>query len=142
MDGECRGGGQYTVRSYYSLVRAMNKLTFAKMRYANLARLDDIFHPIDEWNACEWACAMAGEAGEVCNAVKKMKRMETGSTTEGDPTNYTDAIDAIGSEIADTILYLDLLAARLSIDIGHEVCKKFNEVSERRKSRITLNAES
>ena len=38
------------------------------------------WHPggLAEWSALEWAGAMAGEAGEACNAAKKLKRIETG----------------------------------------------------------------
>ena len=38
------------------------------------------WHPggLEEWSPLEWAGAMAGEAGEACNAAKKLKRLETG----------------------------------------------------------------
>ena len=86
----------------------------------------------------EWACAMAGEAGEVCNAVKKLKRLANGTNTAKDPQTEVEAIAAISGEIADTICYLDLLAARLGINLSDAIRKKFNEVSVRMGSPVVL----
>lgn len=81
---------------------------------------------------------MAGEAGETCNAVKKLRRLEDGTNTDKDPQTKIEAIKAIGSELADTIIYCDLLAARLGLDLSVEVQAKFNEVSRRMNCLIRL----
>jgi hypothetical protein len=67
----------------------------------------------------DWACALAGETGEACNLIKKLRR--------GDAIDTED----IGKELADVVIYADLLAARLGIDLGEAVVQKFNEVSDR-----------
>lgn len=39
-------------------------------------------------------------------------------------------VESTGEEIADTIIYLDLLAARLGINLSDAIIKKFNKVSD------------
>lgn len=111
-------------------------LTFNELRKANLARVivfrngkGELSHGetgVMSWTPAEWACAMAGEAGETCNAVKKLFRGDFYGGSEGDAQ-----IAKIGEEIADTVIYADLLAARLEINLGNAVAHKFNRVSER-----------
>ena len=109
----------------------MTSLTFAGLREANVTRCEDVFHPLMFWSLPEWACAMAGEAGEACNVVKKMNRGDyDGKTLLGQAD--------LAAELADVVIYLDLLAARAGIDLGEAVREKFNIVSERRGSKICL----
>ena len=103
----------------------MIELTFNGLRKANVVRCESVFHLLNCWSPSEWACALAGEAGETCNAVKTLNR--------GDGT-----VEAIAAELADTVIYADLLAARLGIDLGAAVRAKFNEVSEKRGSTVRL----
>ena len=50
-------------------------MTFAELRAANVdERLRELFHPLEDWNALEWAGAMCGEAGEAANLCKKLRR--------------------------------------------------------------------
>jgi NTP pyrophosphatase (non-canonical NTP hydrolase) len=72
---------------------------------------------------------MAGECGEVCDAVKKLRRLADGTNTAKDPQTEHEAIDVIADELADLVIYADLLAARLGIDLGQSVQDKFNAVS-------------
>jgi NTP pyrophosphatase (non-canonical NTP hydrolase) len=81
---------------------------------------------------------MAGEAGEVCNAVKKLRRLEDGTNPAKDPQTESEAIKDIGAELADTVIYCDLLAARLGLDLSVEIRAKFNEVSRRMNSSVRL----
>ena len=110
------------------------------LRFANVKRCEEVFHPLHHWSPTDWACAMAGEAGEVCNAVKKLRRLADGTNTAKDPQTESECLKAIGSEIADTVIYLDLLAARLGLDMSYEVECKFNEVSRRMNSSVRLGA--
>lgn len=74
---------------------------------------------------------MAGEAGEACNIVKKLNRERDGIIGN---TKSVDALRAdLADEIADTLIYLDLLAAREGIDLAEAVITKFNTVSEKYK---------
>ena len=101
--------------------------SFRMLRSANVARCEAAFHPLRSWSPTDWACAMAGECGEVCDQIKKLRR--------GDQPSK----DAIASELADVIIYADLLAARLDIDLGEAVYEKFNEVSRRVGSDLHLS---
>jgi NTP pyrophosphatase (non-canonical NTP hydrolase) len=116
----------------------MSELSFHDLRKANVHRCEEVFHPVAAWTPAEWACAMAGEAGEACNAVKKLKRVADGTNTAKDPQTEAQAIHAIAAELADTIIYADLLAARLGIDLDKAVREKFNIVSERMSAMVRL----
>lgn len=86
---------------------------------------------LEEWGVADWSNAMAGEAGEVCNAVKKLRRIETGTQQANGPRTREEAVAEIAKEIGDTYLYLDLLAQRLGINIEDAIRDTFNRVSER-----------
>ena len=116
----------------------MSDLSFIDLRLANVKRCEQVFHKLHDWTPAEWAVAMAGECGEACNAVKKLRRVADGTNTAKDPQTHEEAVAAIAAELADTIIYADLLAARLGIDLGDAVVAKFNVVSDRMKSSVTL----
>lgn len=105
----------------------MAKLTFGFFRAINTYRCRKAFgRQINEWSPAEWACALAGEVGELCNKIKKQFR-----DGQGKPLGDVDK-KAIEDEIADVFCYLDLLAARYGVDLESVVIRKFNEVSRRR----------
>jgi NTP pyrophosphatase (non-canonical NTP hydrolase) len=102
-------------------------LTFAQLRAANLERCGGSFQPLEDWSLTDWATALAGEVGEACNLIKKGRR--------GEPIERAALVD----ELADAQIYLDLIAARLGVDLGAAVAHKFNVVSERRRSAARLH---
>ena len=104
-------------------------LTFRELREKNVQRCEDVFHELYSWSLTDWATAVAGELGESCNIIKKIHR--------GD-FSLDEIKDKLADELADTQLYLDLLAARAGIDLSAAVIKKFNEVSDKRGSKIKL----
>lgn len=103
------------------------------LREQSSARADD-WHHDQKWNVMEWGCAMAGEAGEACNVAKKIRRVEQGIQRRKEegygPVTLENLRAKLAEEIADTIIYLDLLAANQGIDIETAVTTKFNSVSE------------
>lgn len=103
-------------------------LTFARLRQENAARCNEVFFPLTEWSPNDWMTALVGEVGELANLLKKRHRAQTRGRT--DPT--TDR--QIADEIADVQCYLDLLAARLGINLAEATARKFNQVSEREGS--------
>lgn len=119
-------------------IKAKPSLAFEQLRKANVARCEEVFHTVEAWSPAEWATAFAGEAGEVCNAVKKLRRLQDGTNTAKDPQTVQEAIAQIGKELADTIIYADLLGARLGIVTQNVVIDKFNEVSDRMECDIKL----
>ena len=71
---------------------------------------------------------MAGECGEACNVIKKIRRIECGLKP---PDNLQALREHLAEELADTLLYLLLVAEAADIDVQAAVKDKFNEVSER-----------
>lgn len=114
----------------------IDKLSLDDIQYTSIER-SNRWHVggVNDWSVADWALAMAGEAGEVCNAVKKLKRVTDGIANENDPgrrlTTQAEAIEAIGAELADTVLYAVLVAARCGLSLEACVVKKFNATSER-----------
>lgn len=106
-------------------------LSFDELRRANVARCEDVFHPLLSWSPAEWSNAMAGEVGEACNVTKKMLRGDYAAAS-------VDPITILAYELADVLIYADLLAARCGIDLGEAVRQKFNAVSRKRGSEILL----
>lgn len=107
--------------------RPWHPLTFADLRRENVARCYASFHALEDWSPTDWGTALAGEVGEALNLIKKMRR--------GEPVDRC----AVAGELADAQIYLDLLAARLGIDLGRAVAYKFNRTSERRGARQMLH---
>jgi len=103
-----------------------NILLFSNLRQVNVQRCEQSFHPLKDWSQTDWACAVAGEVGELCNLIKKRRRGEDVSLL------------AVEKEIADVIIYIDLLAAFFDIDLNKAIINKFNEVSDRIGSDIKL----
>lgn len=117
----------------------MSGLSFTDLRLANVVRCEEVFHKLNHWSPTDWACAMAGECGEACNAVKKLRRLEDGTNTQKDPQTEQEAILIIADELADLVIYADLLAARLNVDLGTAVANKFNAVSDRMNSTVRIS---
>lgn len=127
-------------------------LTFAEVRATNATR-SARWHPPDStsWVGADWSNAMVGEVGELADAfdaltahrlmnrvtaaagkaandVKKLRRAETGARGEFDPDEDT-LRGQLADEIADVVLYLDLLARHYDIDVAGAVTDKFNRTS-------------
>ena len=97
------------------------------LKTANPERCKAFGHgDVNSWSPTDWACAIAGETGELCNLVKKHHR--------GDKVAVSD----MGKEAADIVIYLDLFCTRMGIDLQTAIVNKFNEVSERVNSPIKL----
>lgn len=111
------------------------KLTFDLVSEANRSRCAEWHKDMEPWTGADWGNAMAGEAGEACNIVKKLRRLETKMRDDGLRPHEQDAlglIEKLGHEIADTYLYLDLLAGHYDIKMSKVIRRKFNLVSEQR----------
>lgn len=104
------------------------RLTFAEFQRVNRERCEGptFGHGVMDWSPNDWATALAGEVGEACNLLKKMRRGEE------------VPLQKIADELADAQTYLSLLADRLGIDLERATVEKFNEVSRRRGSDVFL----
>lgn len=113
------------------LLAEITGLTFSQLRQANMARIPFFDHlpDLSDWSVAEWTNALAGEAGEAANFAKKLKRRD------GGPENEAKLKAALAKELADVVVYADLCAARLGIDLAEAVRAKFNEVTDRIKEQ-------
>lgn len=109
----------------------MSELTFARLSEVNRARRERWhIEPSQEWSGLEWAGAMCGEAGEAANIAKKLRRLETGVVLGVYDTLTRDVLIAkLADELADVVIYLDLLAGHYGIDVAQAVTEKFNRKS-------------
>lgn len=107
----------------------MSSLDFDALRAVNVTRCQR-WHPPGSvpWTAADWSNATCGEAGELANVIKKIRRHETGAANKGDPSPEELKVMA-AKEMADVVIYVDLLANYLGVDLGDAIKAKFNEVS-------------
>jgi len=99
-------------------------LTFAALRRANLARDREMWGALDpdrmDWSPEEYLTAVVAELGEFAHLLKD-KNMGSGRAPLRD---FED-------ELADTAIFLDLLAASIGVDLEAAILRKWNEVSAR-----------
>jgi NTP pyrophosphatase (non-canonical NTP hydrolase) len=111
----------------------MAELTFAAVSAINRQRAarwhGDPFWE-DGWTGADWSNAMAGEAGETCNVVKKLRRFDFG-IRQAEAPDREALMAKLATEIGDTFLYLDLLAQFYRLDLATCVVDTFNRVSDR-----------
>jgi NTP pyrophosphatase (non-canonical NTP hydrolase) len=84
-----------------------------------------------EWSLSDWAVALAGEAGELCNVVKKLNRIRDELPGNKPGVTKESLEKELIGEIADIYLYLDLFAEAAGVDLPSAIKMKFNEVSQR-----------
>lgn len=83
------------------------------------------------WSLTDWTVAMMGEAGEFCNLVKKNNRLNAGiKDYKGETFEQIQA--KMKDELADTFVYLILVAKAAQIDLEAAIIDKFNRDSEAR----------
>lgn len=131
--GQGRACGGYCSKCFDHVMRwsSIRGLSFDTLSKVNRERCKRWHDPDSEpWSGADWSNAMCGEAGEAANVVKKLRRHETGTAPEGDPSEV-ELRAMLADEIADVICYLDLLADHYEIDVPLAVVEKFNRVSER-----------
>ena len=104
-------------------------MDFDDLRKANSRRDQESYPFCDEWTLSDWGVALAGEVGEACNLIKKMRR--------GDHIPS----ELIMNEIADVIIYADLLAISLGESLQDAVIRKFNDTSNIIGSKVKLTRE-
>lgn len=90
-------------------------------------------YPADDWTLGDWGNAFAGEAGELCNVIKKLRRHEGGASTAYNTPELTELQEKAAEECADVLLYLDLLMWKAGVTpdvLLDALVDKFNRVSE------------
>lgn len=94
----------------------------------NRARCEQAFkHTIKSWSLSDWMTATVGELGEAANIVKKLNRIRDG--IPGNKETFQELEAMLRDELADTFIYLDLLAQSQGIDLATAVVNKFDKTS-------------
>jgi len=114
----------------------MTFLEFGRLSYINRERCSR-WHPgfpseedpAVAWSGGDWANAMQGEAGEAGNVVKKLRRLETAKRGRPTEEDAAELVAKLGAELADTIIYADLLATYYGVDLPAAIIAKFNATS-------------
>lgn len=95
-------------------------MEFKDFQAMNRKRCVETFH--ESWPIQNWALAIAGESGELCNLIKKCIR--------GDFT-FEEKRQEILDELADVITYCDLAISELKASTEETIISKFDVVSAR-----------
>lgn len=130
-----------------------------ELNRVNVRRCEESFHKVNDWSPCDWMTAVAGEVGEAANKIKKLKRIETDGLDTPQNRELLELIPrqllkeapdvieravrealqlSIADELADVVIYLDLLAHRLGVSLSEAVVRKFNRTSEKVGSPLRL----
>lgn len=117
----------------------MNSLELDVLRSANIARLPEFRNSRggpahskpdgSDWSPAQWLQAVIGELGEYANLRKKQER--------GD-IDALQAYPLLADELADVVIYLDILAFQLGIDLSDAIISKWNRTSERVGSNLRI----
>lgn len=115
-------------------------MDFKYLRRINLRRCIEGFkHQLNSWSIAEWTNALCGEAGEAANVAKKIIRHRDGLPGNvGKDQNPETLNQALGEELADVVIYADLTAAALGLDLEELIKYKFNKTSDKIGSDIKL----
>lgn len=101
----------------------MKDLTLNELQEACVNRCNKYIRPLKEWTPLEYGGALAGEVGELCNILKKVRR----GTQELDKKT----LEHIGEELGDILQYLPLVAESVGVNLDQAVRDKFNKVSKK-----------
>ena len=120
----------------------MPALTFSQLQIVSGRRANECAQAIHarppEW----WSNAMAGETGEVCNKTKKLSRLLTGDVAwnKHNDRDVEKLREEIGCEVADVVIYADLLMQRMGLSLEEYIVKVFNQKSDEVGSTHKLSA--
>ncbi len=105
----------------------MDFKTFSKQNAKRCESPEGFGHELGSWSASDWFTATMGELGEAANIAKKLNRVRDG--IKGNKETEEALRRSLASELADTFIYLDLLAQSQGIDIGKAVAETFDRKS-------------
>ena len=86
-------------------------------------------HELMSWSTSDWFTALVGELGEAANIAKKLNRVRDG--IPGNDESPDELRVKLGRELADTFIYLDLLAQSVGVQLSRVVPLVFDAKSEK-----------
>lgn len=120
---------QERVLSHRSVAH-MHELTFNDFSDMNKARCEHIRgfnHKLNSWSTSDWMTATMGELGEAANVIKKLNRVRDG--IPGNSETEAELKSKLAEEIADSFIYLDLLAQSCGMRMEQIIRNKFHRTS-------------
>lgn len=101
--------------------------TFSKANRIRCEHPQGFNHKINFWSLSDWMTATMGELGEAANLAKKLNRVRDG--IPGNDKTKEELQIALRKEIADVLVYLDLMSQHLGFSLEDAVRDKWNETS-------------
>lgn len=109
-------------------------MTFREVQEACDSRSKAFPSSLGKWSLLEWAGALLGEQGEFAEAL--LEWVAAGGRLANNAKKIrrdgADKLKDMAKELADVVIYSTIIANKLGLDLGAEVARKFNEVSDRR----------
>lgn len=100
---------------------------FSEMNRRRCEAPNGFNHKLSDWSLSDWITAAVGEFGEAANVAKKLNRVRDGILGNRDTAD--ELRRKFKSELADTFIYLDLLAQAAGFEIGDVVMETFDAKS-------------
>lgn len=101
---------------------------FSKINRRRCEAPNGFNHNISSWSRSDWFTAIMGELGEAANVAKKLNRIRDG--IPGNEESAAELKEKLKSELADTFIYLDLLAQAMGFVLDDVVMKTFDAKSK------------
>jgi NTP pyrophosphatase (non-canonical NTP hydrolase) len=105
----------------------MNLIEFSTKNRSRCESQTGFNHALSSWSLSDWITATTGELGEAANIAKKLNRVRDG--IPGNSETPDQLRSALADELADTFIYLDLLAQSQGINLSEAVLRKFEKTS-------------
>jgi hypothetical protein len=105
----------------------MNMREFSAINRRRCESVDGFNHRLSDWSLSDWLVAVGGELGEAMNIAKKLNRVR--DRIPGNDLTPDQLRDAFEREIADTFIYLDLVAQAAGFQLADIVPDVFDAKS-------------
>lgn len=105
-------------------------MDFTEFAKANRERCESPYgfnHTLGSWSPSDWMVAAGGELGEAMNVCKKLNRCRDG--IPGNIETQQELLDQFQDEIADAVIYLDLVAQASGFSLEDAIRRKWNRTS-------------
>jgi NTP pyrophosphatase (non-canonical NTP hydrolase) len=107
----------------------MSHKTFSQRNRERCESPNGFHHRLDSWSLSDWMTAVTGELGEAANVVKKLNRVR--DDIPGNTETPEVLWEKLADELADTVIYLDLLAQAAGFDLEEIRERKFQKTSDK-----------
>lgn len=115
-DGETLPHVMLTRAEAEAVVAELDTANFSERNRRRCESPNGFNHALSSWSLSDWTTAVTGELGEAANIVKKLNRVRDG--IPGNRESEDELRANLADEIADTVIYLDLLAQAAGFDLS------------------------